>query len=69
MMVFIVLLAIAAVCAGLAYWIDARRQTKVYGGIVIALWLAVFACAALMLAWVFIVVAVWTGHLYTGALR
>lgn len=69
MMVFGVLLMVALLCAGAAYWIDARGDTKVYGGVVIVLWLVVCACVVLLLAWCALLVAMGTGHLYTWALK
>jgi hypothetical protein len=43
--------------AGLTYWIDYCGDTKVYGGVVISLWLAVALCLFLTVALVLITAA------------
>lgn len=69
MIVLLLIFILGALCAGLAYWIDARGHTKAYGNAVIVLWLVVCACVVLLLSFAVVLFAVWSGHWMSGALR
>lgn len=71
-MIFLILiLLLGLACAGLAYWVDARGETKLRGNLVIVLWLIVCACAVVLMASALVLLAAWSGSLFgmTGALR